>query len=874
MLLATALEAAATLDELQRGFLQPPPDSRIMMRWWWFGPAVTKDGIERELRTMKAGGIGGVEVQPVYPLETDDPAKGFRNLPYLSPEFLDLVRYTADKARELGLRMDLTLGSGWPYGGPHIPVTQAAGRLRIDKVKPSSRRIPVPDLAHGESLIAAFDAQTNAELTDGIRDGVLRVAESRPIPGEVWFFIASRSGMMVKRPGVGAEGFVLDHYDRDALTAHLRKVGDPLMRALGSSKPYAVFCDSLEVFGSDWTGDFLDQFRKRRGYDLKPHLVALAGGSDDRTRAVRYDWGRTLTELYEERFMTPLSQWAKANGTQLRIQNYGMPPATIASAAPADLPEGEGPQWKVVRASRYASSASHIYGRTVTSSETWTWLHSPAFRATPLDVKAEADLHFLQGINQLIGHGWPYNPPDSIYPGTRFYAAGVFNDRNPWWIVMPDLSLYLQRVSYLLRQGRPANDVALYLPNADAWASFRPGQVHLIETLRERVGPKIMPAILEGGYNLDFFDDGSLATRGRVEGNRLFLGENGYRVVVLPGVETMPVETIPRLEQFMRAGGIVIATRSIPKTAPGLMASAAESGYVQRAAASMTLVPSDSDLTPALRAALRPDVGIPHHPEAIGFVHRTTPEGEIYFVANTSNQRWSGKLTFRTTASLQPQQWNAVTGETSGFDGRIDLAPYESRVFVFGAKRITPSQSASVNQIADLSGGWTLSFRENGQRLKVDSLRSWTDSADTRFYSGSATYERDFTIPAAGRYEIDFGEGTALTPADLRNGMRAWLDPPIREAAVIYVNGRRAGSLWCPPYRLDVSEYVKAGANHLKVVVANLALNAMAGRPLPSYRLLNLRYGVRFEPQDMDKVQPAPSGLVGAVRLMEVRVSR
>ena len=236
--------------------------------------------------------------------------------------------------------------------------------------------------------------------------------------------------------------------------------------------------------------------------------------------------------------MTPLSQWAKANGTQLRIQNYGMPPATIASAAPADLPEGEGPQWKVVRASRYASSASHIYGRTVTSSETWTWLHSPAFRATPLDVKAEADLHFLQGINQLIGHGWPYNPPDSIYPGTRFYAAGVFNDRNPWWIVMPDLSLYLQRVSYLLRQGRPANDVALYLPNADAWASFRPGQVHLIETLRERGGPKIMPAILEGGYNLDFFDDGSLATRGRVEGNRLFLGENGYRVVVLPGVPT------------------------------------------------------------------------------------------------------------------------------------------------------------------------------------------------------------------------------------------------------------------------------------------------------------------------------------------------
>ena len=96
----------------------------------------------------------------------------------------------------------------------------------------------------------------------------------------------------------------------------------------------------------------------------------------------------------------------------------------------------------------------------MTSSETWTWLHSPVFRATPLDMKAEADLHFLQGVNQLIGHGWPYSPPEAGEPGWRFYAAAVFNDHNPWWIVMPDVARYLQRVSYLLRQGEPANDVA------------------------------------------------------------------------------------------------------------------------------------------------------------------------------------------------------------------------------------------------------------------------------------------------------------------------------------------------------------------------------------------------------------------------------
>jgi hypothetical protein len=97
--------------------------------------------------------------------------------------------------------------------------------------------------------------------------------------------------------------------------------------------------------------------------------------------------------------------------------------------------------------------------------------------------------------------------------------------------------------------------------------------------------------------------------------------------------------------------------------------------------------------------------------------------------------------------------------------------------------------------------------------------------------------------------------------------MRALLDGPVREAAVVTINGRRAGSVWCPPYSLDVTDFLKAGDNELRVVVGNTAINYMAGRGLPDYRLLNLRYGERFQAQDMDKVQPIPSGLLGPVRL-------
>ena len=123
------------IDDLRRNFEHPPDDARIMMRWWWFGPSVTKPEIERELRTMKAGGIGGVEVQPVYPLLPDDEAAGIKNLPYLSDEFLEMLRFTAAKCKELGMRFDLTLGSGWSFGGAKTPITDAAGQLRIERVK-------------------------------------------------------------------------------------------------------------------------------------------------------------------------------------------------------------------------------------------------------------------------------------------------------------------------------------------------------------------------------------------------------------------------------------------------------------------------------------------------------------------------------------------------------------------------------------------------------------------------------------------------------------------------------------------------------------------------------------------------------------------
>jgi len=898
-----------------------------MMRWWWFGPAVTKPELEREMQLMKSAGIGGFEVQPVYPLALDDSTTGIKNLPYLSDEFIDALRFVSEKSHALGLRMDLTLGSGWPYGGPGVLIRHAAGQLRLQrtKVDNSTGRVSIPSLSAGEKLLAVFLARFHAGeekpgspdrasragaeviVTDSVQqlsisqDGTVELPTGLSGPHEVLFFIASRTGMMVKRPAVGAEGYVVDHYDAAAVREYQAEVGDRLMQAFGANPPYAVFCDSLEVFQSDWTGDFLDEFRKRRGYDLKPYLPSLFFDMEPKTKteAIRHDWGQTLTELFNERFVIPMRQWAGQHRTLFRMQGYGMPPAELSSNALADLPEGEGPQWKIVRATRWASSASHLYNRPVTSSETWTWLHSPVFRATPLDLKAEADLHFLQGVNQLVGHGWPYTAEGVEYPGWRFYAAGALNNQNPWWIAMPEMSRYLQRVSALLRQGQPVNDVALYLPNSDAWAHFSAGRVHLIETLRDQVGSELMPQVLEAGFNLDFFDDDALRQVGSVEKNALQLGPGKYRVVILPGVERIPLDTLKKLAEFVRNGGVLIATRRLPSLAPGFLANESEHDQIRDLSRNLFEGPSapahfiadEKQLGSRLPDLLQRDVSLSTPSPDIGFVHRRTQDAEIYFVANTGNTPVKTNATFRVHGK-SAEWWDPISGRISDAQTlaqasaettvQLNLAPYESTVLVV-SRRSLPQRSSprpkSLPQAIDLSQGWQVSFGQGIPPKAMERLQSWTEDKQTRYFSGAATYEKSVVVPKnmiqpGLAVRLDFGEGQPLPPHNLRAGMQAWLEAPVREAAVVYVNEERAGAVWCPPYSLDVTPFLKAGVNRVRVIVGNLAINYMAGHSLPDYRLLNLRYGVRFEAQDMDKIEPVASGLLGPIRLVPAAETR
>jgi hypothetical protein len=895
---ASAVRAQSDVRLLEKTFQSPPDDARVMMRWWWFGPAVTKPELARELQQMKAGGFGGFEIQPVYPLELDDPKTGFRNLPYLSNEFLDDVRFVNDEAHKLGLRASLTLSSGWPYGGPQTPVTEAAAELRMIRM-PAAKgadSVPLPALGNGENLVGVFLApagfgdntmpQPQPTMLPLPAKGSLRM----PLPADasdgqhtVLWFVATRTGQQVKRPAVDADGFVLDHFSRQAVEDHLHDVADKLITAFGDHPPYSVFSDSLEVYGADWTPGFLDEFRQRRGYDLLPHLPALfAIRPSEEDLAVRHDWGQTLTELIDENYLKPINAWAAAHHTLFRSQTYGDPAVSLSSNALVDLPEGEGPQWRQFSYTRWATSASHVYGRPITSSETWTWLHSPAFRATPLDMKAEADRFFLQGINQLMGHGWAYSPPSAGEPGWRFYAAGVFNAHNPWWIVMPDVTTYLQRVSWILRQGNPANEVAVYLPEDDAYAAFTPGKVSLSDLMPRWITPALTQGIEDAGYNFDYIDSAAIAAWGIQ-----------YPVLILPNVHSISPATLELIEEYVQHGGKVIAIGGMPQRAPGLLNEKQESERVAASAPSIfdeqpgqaRLIADAGQLQQTLNAMLAPDMRLAAPAPAVGFIHRELADADIYFVANTGNQSIDTKVKFGSTRRigewLDADTGEGVTAICEDGEFKLDLAPYQSRILVLHdgasfekAETVTAAASGS-HLVLDLSTEWHLHFSGNEAEETMSKLTSWTERSGTRYYSGAATYSKTIKIPSSElhgkRLLLNFGTSrpTPEPPGETRHpGTQAWIEPPIRDAAVISVNGKRAGSLWHPPYELDITSLLKPGSNDIEVRVANTAINELAGQSLPDYELLWARYGRRFAPQDMDNLQPLPSGLLGKIELI------
>jgi hypothetical protein len=930
-----AADAAAT-DTLQKNFAAPPMEARPMVRWWWFGPAVTKPGLEREMNTMKAGGFGGFEVQPTYPLATDGQYPGLVNLKFLSPEFFDMLGFTAAKAKDLGLRMDLTLGSGWPYGGPMITRSEAAqslGQGSVVAITPGQTTISPSDGAvagaavgggrggrggrggaGGGPLVAALlgpvtDAAPGASpyIALKIDNGVAQLPANLHGATQVMFFTARENIMAVKRPAYGAEGPVVDHYGPAALKKFIDQIALPEINACGPNAPYSLFCDSLEINGEGWTPTYLTEFQKRRGYDLTPMLPALYDNTFPKAAEIRADYGHTLVDIFVDNFVKTFEGLAKDHNSRFRIQAYGGPPTTLATYQAADLDEGESYGTRTLSGTRWAASASHVLGRPVASAEAFTWSHDPVFNCMPIDIKAEANLDFLNGINSFCCHGWPYNADGVEYPGWHFYVSAIFNDRNPWWIAMPDLTNYLARSSYLLRQGQPANDVAVYLPEEDAYTGFSPNNVAMVLSggtgyLNPLVN-YLVPTILDSGYNFDVMDDSVIASRGKVDGNTFAFGDVKYKVVIVPNVTRIPLATLKKFQDFADHGGILIATDSLPSQAPGYLATAADHQAIKDLSAKIFSgagakginIPS-AQLGTTLQSKLRPDVAYSKARTDIGVIHRHTDGGELYFIVNTSNVPVSETAIFR-VEGLSPEWWDPVTGRVTpetnaklytGATGvSFSLPAYGSQFLVFTNRKLPAPVAASGPAPAplDLSTDWDVTFKNSSKEAdpapeKFATLTDWAANPAIASFSGVATYEKQVDVPATMlqpglKTSLYFGEDRPANVGGFGGGggghMTAALTAPIGDVAVVWVNGQRAGAAWSPPYSVDVTGLLKPGANQIRIQVGNRAINylsAHAEADMETVKADPRLGGNRYSNQNMGNVRPLPSGLLTTVQLV------
>ncbi|MGH9403653.1 MAG: glycosyl hydrolase [Terriglobia bacterium] len=813
---------------LKNTFLNPAFSARPMTRWWWFGGAVTREEITRELTLMRNAGLRGVELQPVYPVEVDNPHRGIRNLRYFSPEWFEMLRYTVAETQRLGMQLDFTLGSGWPYGGPFIPVELAARKLQYiaqDIIGPCDFfwrfGAEFPD---GANILAIIAAPVLASLQIDLNHAQFldesQISRWTVPPGswKIMTFVDSPTLQQVKRPTIGMEGYVLDHFNREALDLFLDAVGNRTCGELEktASPPFhSVFCDSLEVEGADWTANLLREFRARRGYDFTPHLPALWQDAGAETPHVRYDYHLTLSELTVNNFFRPLAEWSKQHGMTARIQAHGAMGDVMQGYGVADIPEGEhydggGCQYTVdIAHRRLASSAGHIYQKPLISAETYTELHAPLFTVTLEMMKAATDAQFLDGLNQIVNQGYPYSPPQAGQPGWTFYAPTCINHNCIWWRHYPHLARYIQRTSALLQQGAAVNPIGVYLPLADLYAEFGAGGLHIDEAMERRLGAELVSGLRREGYDFDFINDHALQTIAKVESGRLLAGSGVYSAVIVPKSRYIPLESLNRLAEFAKSGGFLTFVEQAPDVAPGLVDQESRTQRLRSIlnglwensvqAQERALSPGKGDVYKAaniedalnhLQQQITPDFRIVEADgkseaarelakENVGFIHRRTANLDFYFISNISGIPRSLRAQFA-VGRRAPQRWNAETGgidETLVYEyvelsrGNISitevqvrLEPFESCFIVFPFLEHNPL-------VTQTNWPGPLKIEPVGEKARVTGLLSMkgtytlTDaSGKTHRFTLSNLPER---LPITGPWRLTLGDNPTLNLARL-----------------------------------------------------------------------------------------------------------
>lgn len=880
---------------------------------WWLGSAVDKENLAKELRRHRDAGLGGVHIVPIYGAKNADA----RYIPYLSPQWMEMLAFTVEEARRLDLGIDMTTGTGWCFGGPNVPPEHGGLSVVTRTLSlPTAGALDPRGKTHWETLIArSADGQrvdvTNKLSPDGRLDWKPRDA------GWTLYALGQQpTNLAVKRSAPGGAGLMLNPLYDEAMKHYLER----FTRAFAAKdvvQPRAMYHDSYEYYNCQWSPALLDEFARRRGYRLQDQLEAFVGsGPQDVIARVKCDYRETISDLMALRVFPVWTAWCRQRGMLTRYQAHGSPANLLDLYALADIPEtemfghgGENPLVSHFDAdlgrlsktcsrdplvSKFASSAAHLAGRKLVASETGTWL-AEHFCETLEEMKCLVDLMFVSGINHVFYHGCVYSPEDAPWPGWLFYASTQMNPRNSIWHDVPALNAYIARCQAVLQSGQPDNDILLYWPIHDFWHDSQDILtqlgVHDPRWLDKQAIGATAGVLWKRGYGFDYVSD-RILEKVRTESGGIVAGETRYRVVVVPPTVHMPVDTLRKLLELATGGATVIFQQRLPQDVPGLGGMEDRRVQMKTLLRSVLLAPSpDKDVQVAelgrgrvlvggLPAALvlvgvQPELFAQQ--ENVMFVRRRHDEGRHYFVVNHNLKSLDGwyapATTTRSAVVMDPLTGNAAVAPTrQGKNQRTEvylhLEPGHSLILRTFENRQAQGVVSPIlkpgERVLEIPGPWKLDFVAGGPALptpcETTKLDSWTTNGDpaTVSFAGTAVYRTSFDLPDSAR-----------------GHERLYLDlGRVCNSARVRLNGRHQSTLIMTPFRL-LLEGLKPTGNLLEIEVTNLSANRI--RDLDQHKVVWKVFNeinfvsIRYRPFDASQWPVFDSGLLGPVTLWTVR---
>ena len=880
-LIAALLPLIVTGQSIQ--WPEVKPEAKAGARWWWLGSAVDKENLSWAMREYANHGIGALEITPIYGVQGNQA----NNIPYLSDKWMEMLREVQKNGQQLGIEVDMATGTGWPFGGPWVPLEESASKaIFVDTffVGKNVINLPLKVAAKDEKYsklnkVMAYWQGHPYDVTQYVKDGQLTWSPEDMLKSQMksadgktlkkvlklrlkelesahWQVVALyvRYGVMkVKRAAPGGEGLVIDHFDRKAVANYLAHIEAAFERT-HTPYPHTFFNDSYEVADATWTPTLLEEFEKRRGYKLQNFFPLLEEGD----AKIVSDYRETLGDLLLENFTQQWTAWAHRHGAITRNQAHGSPANLIDCYAAVDIPEIEGFGLsefgiKGLRTDpgktrkndsdfsmlKYAPSAAHICGKSYTSSETFTWL-TEHFRTSLSQLKPDIDLMFCAGVNHMFFHGTCYSPKDDPWPGWKFYASIDMSPTNSIWRDAPYFMQYVERCQSFLQWGEPDNDFLVYLPIRDMWQkNTRKLLMQFSIHAMGKLAPEFIQSILaidRAGFDCDYISDRLLLSTFFRNGMLQTAAGTRYKAIVIPECKMMPDNVRQHIERLKAQGAKII--------------------YGTKAA----------DLTAAAKPeAMKQECGLKA-------IRRKNPTGYHYFIANLSPNDISDRLPL--AVNFKDAIWfNPLNGEITPakFDSdgiEINLRSGESMILqtyhdVQSNKPAVPVNDCQHDNDIVLEGPWTLSFTEEspkvGQTFNLQRLQTWEtlDNDSARITMGTGVYTTKFKLSKkslgdAKHWKIDLGD--------------------VRESARVYINGQFIGCAWSVPFVLDCKQSLKVGLNEIRIEVTNLPANRIADldrRSIPWRKMEEINVvDINYKKTTYDQWEPVPSGLRSEVKLI------